>query len=73
MDGIGEFSANGGYGNGTSGGGAAGRIAIVTDTINEFRDEGIFSNAGGGGDTLYQAGGGGTVYLEVDVQFLLYE
>ena len=65
MDGIGEISANGGYGNGTSGGGSAGRISIVTDIVNEFTDEGVFSNAGGGGDTTYQAGGGGTVYLQV--------
>ena len=64
MGGIGTFSANGGYGNGTSGGGSAGRISIVTTPRNEFTDEGFFSNAGGGGDTTYQAGGGGTVYLE---------
>ena len=73
MDGIGEISANGGYGNGTSGGGSAGRISIVTDIVNEFTDEGVFSNAGGGGDTTYQAGGGGTVYLQVlAATFIMY-
>ena len=73
MDGIGEVSANGGYGNGTSGGGSAGRISIVTDVINEFTDEGVFSNAGGGGGSTYQAGGGGTVYLQVSVMHMFVE
>ena len=67
MEGIGTVSARGGDGSGYSGGGSGGRISINTTHINEFRDEGSFHSNGGdgvGAPTKYQAGGGGTVYLE---------
>ena len=68
MEGIGQVSARGGDGSGNSGGGSGGRIAIYTTHINEFTDEGVFLSNGGDGvnaPTKYQAGGGGTVYLQV--------
>lgn len=65
MDGIGVVSASGGDATEESGAGSAGRIAVYTTLINDFTADGSFSINGGDAPSDYQAGGGGTVYLQV--------
>ena len=60
LAGTGTISANGGNGaSGISGGGGGGRIAVYCDT-NTYTET-MFVNGGAG----YEAGGMGTVYLEI--------